>query len=171
MSLIERLNRNSVTKDVQRPSFNPLGLITRSRVRLKVRAKIAYAIDRQAIALGEKPQDFRNLKQQNITDLGFCVSVVNSGSSRVTLSEVGLIGWFDAPRISLHEPMLHDNKPWPRVLMPGDEVVTHFGTRLKGHSVLPSMRRVYAKTAYEEEFYGGGPAIRFYVRHVMAGQD
>ena len=162
MSLIERLKRGVVARDARRPSFSPIDLIVRNRMRLKVRAKVAYAIDRQAIALGEKPKDIRNLKRQNITDLGFCISVVNMGSTRLAVSEVGLIGWFDAPRISLFEPMLHDNKPWPRVLMPGEEVIAHFGTRLKGHTVLPQMRRVYAKTAHEEMFFGGGPAIRFY---------
>jgi len=81
------------------------------------------------------------------------------------------MGWFDSPRISLFEPMLHDNKPWPRVLLPGEEVITHFGTRLKGHTVLSQMCRVYAKTTYEETFFGGGPAIRFYARHVLSEQE
>ena len=93
-----------------------------------MRAKVAYAIDRPAIALGEKPKDFRNLKRQNITDLGFCILVVNSGTTRLTVSDIGLMGWFDSSRISLFEPMLQDNKPWPRVVMPGEEVITHFGT-------------------------------------------
>lgn len=171
MSIIERLNRSAVARESRRPVFSPVSLIVRNKVRLKVRAKVAYAIDRQAIALGEKPKDFRNLKRQNITDLGFCISVVNSGTTRLTISEVGLMGWFDSPRISLFEPMLHDNKPWPRVLLPGEEVITHFGTRLKGHTVLPQMRRVYAKTAYEETFFGGGPAIRFYARHMLPEQE
>ena len=171
MSLIERLNRSALAREPGLPAFHPARLITGKRIRLKVRAKIAYAIDRQAIALGEKLKDFRNLKRQNITDLGFCITVVNSGSSRVTVSEVGLIGWFDTPRISLHEPLLHDNKPWPRMLMPGEEVITHFGTSLKGHTVLHAVRRVYAKTAYEETFFGGGPAIRFYARHSLAEQE
>ena len=92
-----------------------------------MRAKVAYAIGYQAIAQGEKPKDFRNLKRQKITDLGFCISVLNSGTTRLTVSEVGLMGWFDSPQISLFEPMLHDNKPWPSVLLPGEEVITLFG--------------------------------------------
>ncbi len=45
------------------PRLVPLISLVRNRIRLKVRAKVAYAIDRLAIALGEKPKDFRNLKR------------------------------------------------------------------------------------------------------------
>lgn len=63
MSITERLNRSAVARESRCPVFSPVSLIMRNKVRLKVRAKVASAIDRQAIALGEKPKDFRNLKR------------------------------------------------------------------------------------------------------------
>lgn len=144
--------------------LNPLIMIAQPKIYLRVRAKIVCAVGKQAIALGDRPQDFKDLQSKIFLDPGFCISVQNCGKIKVTLSEVGLTGWSDKPRISLHEPMLHDNKPWPRILFPGDTVVTHFGTRLKGHPVLSSMRRVYAKTSNEDEFFGSGPAVRFYIQ-------
>ncbi len=162
MSLIERLKRGVVARDARRPSFSPIDLIVRNRMRLKVRAKVAYAIDRQAIALGEKPKDIRNLKRQNITDLGFCISVVNMGSTRLAVSEVGLIGWFDAPRISLFEPMLHDNKPWPRVLMPGEEVIAPFRHSAEGpHRPAPDASGLREDSSRRDVFRRRS-GVRFY---------
>jgi hypothetical protein len=135
--------------------------------RVRVRAKLAFALGRDAIALSERLEDFAKLGRERVTDIGFCISVRNDGGFPVNVVEVGLIGRFSSPRIALHEPLLHDNKPWPRRLAPGEEVVAHFGTRLKALPVLRDIRRVYAQTRQDEMCYGAGPALRYYIGHAL----
>jgi hypothetical protein len=53
-----------------------------------------------------------------------CIEIVNEVRRSLICAEVGLAGRFDAPRITMHGPMLHDNKGWPRRLDPGELVVT-----------------------------------------------
>jgi hypothetical protein len=82
----------------------------------------------------------------------------------VTITEVGFTGRFESPQVALHEPLLHDNKPWPRRLGPGESVIAHAGSRLKGHPVLAQLKRAYAKTDNDETRYGSSSALRHYVK-------
>ncbi|MDP7603518.1 MAG: hypothetical protein QF546_06750, partial [Alphaproteobacteria bacterium] len=135
-------------------------------LRLSVRPKIAYAISNDAIAIAERLKDLLAIRRQPVAEVGLCVEVVNRGEQAVTITEVGFTGRFESPQVALHEPLLHDNKPWPRRLGPGESVIAHAGSSLKGHPVLPNLKRAYAKTDNDETSYGTSSALRHYVKSV-----
>ncbi|MDP6624344.1 MAG: hypothetical protein QF754_18975 [Alphaproteobacteria bacterium] len=155
----------------KRPHAKPRGLAAflPSRAdgsRLSVRPKIAYAISNDAIAIAERLKDLLAIRRQPVAEVGLCVEVVNRGEQAVTITEVGFTGRFESPQVALHEPLLHDNKPWPRRLGPGESVIAHAGSSLKGHPVLPNLKRAYAKTDNDETSYGSSSALRHYVKSV-----
>lgn len=80
----------------------------------------------------------------------------------MTVTEVGLTGGAEGPQIPMIDPLLHDNGPWPRRLAPGETVIAHFGSGLKGHPVLPKVRRAYALTDEGRVLTGPTPALRPY---------
>ena len=133
-------------------------------LRLSVRPKIAYAISNDAIAIAERLKDLKALRRQPVADVGLCVEVENQGEEAVTITEIGFTGRFESPQVALHEPLLHDNKPWPRRLGPGEKVIAHAGSSLKGHPVLSDLKRAYAKTDNDETSYGTSSALRHYIR-------
>ncbi len=137
--------------------------------RVRVRPKIAYAFAGDAIALSDSPSDLAKLGKKAIADFGFCIDVLNEGETTITVTEVGLAGWFETPQVAVHEPLLHDNKPWPRVLRPGDNVVAHLATSLKTHPILKSLKRAYIRTSDDLVCYGpGGAAMRFYIKQARS---
>ncbi|HJP22696.1 MAG TPA: hypothetical protein QF861_14180 [Alphaproteobacteria bacterium] len=155
----------------KRPHAKPRGLAAflpsrTDGLRLSVRPKIAYAISNDAIAIAERLKDLLAIRRQPVAEVGLCVEVVNRGEQAVTITEVGFTGRFESPQVALHEPLLHDNKPWPRRLGPGESVIAHAGSSLKGHPVLPNLKRAYAKTDNDETSYGTSSALRHYVKSV-----
>ncbi len=155
----------------KRPHAKPRGLAAflpsrTDGLRLSVRPKIAYAISNDAIAIAERLKDLLAIRRQPVAEVGLCVEVVNRGEQAVTITEVGFTGRFKSPQVALHEPLLHDNKPWPRRLGPGESVIAHAGSSLKGHPVLPNLKRAYAKTDNDETSYGTSSALRHYVKSV-----
>ncbi|MDP6406358.1 MAG: hypothetical protein QF797_14255 [Alphaproteobacteria bacterium] len=155
----------------KRPHAKPRGLAAflpsrADGLRLSVRPKIAYAISNDAIAIAERLKDLLAIRRQPVAEVGLCVEVVNRGEQAVTITEVGFTGRFESPQVALHEPLLHDNKPWPRRLGPGESVIAHAGSSLKGHPVLPNLKRAYAKTDNDETSYGSSSALRHYVKSV-----
>ena len=137
------------------------------RPRLRLRAKVAYALSGHAIAITDRPADIAHLGQEVLASLGLCLEVFNDGDDAVTITEVGLTGRFDSPRVAVHEPLLHDNKPWPRILQPGEQVITHLATDLGTHPVLNSLRRCYVSTDKDTVIHAnGGTALRFYIKQM-----
>jgi len=155
-----------------RPSFGGRSssdgdALVEPKVRLRVRPKIIYAFAGDAIAISDQPGDLAKLGKESIAEIGLCIEVVNDGDANITVAEVGLAGWFESPQIAVHEPLLHDNKPWPRTLKPGENVVAHLATGLKNQSVLKSFKRAYVRTTDDVVCYGaGGPALKFYIKRM-----
>jgi hypothetical protein len=155
-----------------RPSFggrsNSDGdVIVEPRIRLRVRPKITYAFAGDGIAISDQPGDLAKLGKESIAEIGLCIDVLNDGDAPITIAEVGLAGWFESPQIAEHEPLLHDNKPWPRTLKPGENVIAHLASGLKHQSVLKSFRRGYVRTTDDLTYYGaGGPALKFYIKRM-----
>jgi len=135
--------------------------------RLRLKAKLAYALSGQTIAITDRPGDIAHLGRDVIANVGLCLEIFNDGGDAVTITEVGLIGHFDSPRVAVHEPLLHDNKPWPRTLQPGEQVITHMASDLGKHPVLKSLRRCYLRTDKDALVHAnGGTALRFYIKQM-----
>jgi len=155
-----------------RPSFggrsNSDGdVIVEPKVRLRVRPKITFAFAGDGIAISDQPGDLAKMGKESIAEIGLCIDVFNDGDASIAIAEVGLAGWFESPQIAVHEPLLHDNKAWPRTLQPGENVIAHLATGLKNQSVLKSFRRAYARTTDDVVCYGaGGPALKFYIKRM-----
>ena len=116
--------------------------------RLRVRPKLAIAIARETVVLSDHPREVNALSARPLTGPSLCLEIVNDGRRPLVCAEVGLAGRFDAPHITMHEPMLHDSKGWPRRLDPGESVITYFGPGLANH---PGSRRHAARLgAYDE---------------------
>jgi hypothetical protein len=134
-----------------------------SRYRLQVVPKLAVPLGAEALALGERPQDYGQFRPR-LGRSGLCLMIVNAGLEPLTLVEIGLEGRFGSPRISMHEPLFHDAGQRPRELGPGDSVVAYFASRLRHHEVLAQMRRAYVTTADGRVWSGTSPALRYFVR-------
>ena len=135
--------------------------------RLRVRPKLAIAIARETVVLSDHPRAVNALSARPLTGPSLCLEIVNDGRRPLVCAEVGLAGRFDAPRITMHEPMLHDSKGWPRRLDPGESVITYFGPGLANHPVLADMRRAWAHTTSGETWRGTGPALRYFVKDAV----
>ena len=135
--------------------------------RLDLRVKIAYAISGQAIAITDRPGDIAHLGKETISGVGLCLDIFNEGDDAVTITEVGLIGRFESPQLAVHEPLLHDNKPWPRTLQPGERVIAHMASDLGLHPVLASLRRCYVRTDNDALVHANGStALRYYIKQM-----
>ena len=135
--------------------------------KLRLRAKVAYALSGQAIAITDRPGDIAHLGKETIANIGLCLDIFNDGDEAVTVTEVGLTGRFDSPRVAVHEPLLHDNKSWPRTLQPGEQVIAHMASDLATHPILKSLRRCYVYTDQDQlVFANGGTALRFYIKQM-----
>jgi hypothetical protein len=134
---------------------------------LEVRTKIAYAISGQAIAITDRPGDLAHLGKETIAGVGLCLDIFNQGDHTITVTEAGLVGLFDSPRVAVHEPLLHDNKPWPRTLEPGERVIVYLPSDLGTHPVLGSLRRGYVRTDSDALVQAnGGAALRYYIKQM-----
>lgn len=139
----------------------------KARERIRVRPKITYAFAGDGIAISDQPADLAKLGKGSVAEIGLCIDISNEGETSVTIAEVGLAGWFESPQIAEHEPLLHDNRPWPRVLKPGEQVIAHLASGLKNHPILKSLKRAYVRTDDDVVRYGaGGPALRYYIKHM-----
>ncbi len=143
------------------------GAVIKAKRRLRVRPKITYAFAGDGIAISDQPGDLAKLGKTSVADIGLCIEISNEGGADITVAEVGLAGWFDSPRIAEYEPLLHDNRPWPRLLKPGEHVIAHLPSGLKHQSVLKSLKRAYVRTDDDIVSYAaGGPALKYYVKHM-----
>jgi hypothetical protein len=135
--------------------------------RLRLKAKVAYAISGQAIAITDRPGDIAHLGKEVIASVGLCLDIFNDGDEEVTVTEVGFVGRFDKPQLAVHEPLLHDNGPWPRTLQPGEQVIAHMASDLGDHPVLGSLKRCYVRTNSDVLIHAnGGTALRFYIKQM-----
>jgi len=135
--------------------------------RLRLRTKVAYAIPGPAIAITDRPGDIAHLGKEVMANVGLCLEVFNDGDDAVSITEVGFVGWFDRPQLAVHEPLLHDNKPWPRVLQPGQQVIAHMASDLGTHPILGALKRSYVRTETDSLVHAnGGTALRFYIKQM-----
>ena len=138
--------------------------------RLTVVPKLVVPLGREAIAMADRPADVATVPGMTMSKVGLCVMIVNSGVEPVTVVEIGLVGRFGHPRIVMREPLLHDNKPWPRRLRAGETVVAYFASDIAGHHVLPAMRRAFAGSLEGATWLGASPALSWYVRSRRSGR-
>lgn len=91
--------------------------------------------------------------------LGLAIEVINMSAFPVTVSEVGLtkgsnkIG--NNGRYAIINPMIIDDKPWPRRLESRESVTVYSQDQLG-----PDAGRAYVTTACGETRYGDSPALR-----------
>lgn len=135
--------------------------------RLRLRAKVAYALSGHTIAIMDRPSDITHLGHEVLASVGLCLEIFNDEDDEVTITEVGLTGRFDSPRVAVHEPLLHDKKTWPRILQPGEQVISYLASDLGNHPVLGSLKRCYVGTDRDVVIYAnGGMALRFYIKQM-----
>lgn len=130
---------------------------------VRIHARLAHAIGRATIAIGDEPTDFRGLRAKTVAPPGLCIVVSNRGKRPVTITEVGLTRGGDGPQIAMVLPHLHDRGAWPRTLNPGQEVVAHFGSDLESKPLLAMMRRTYAATLDGRVLLGDATALHHYL--------
>ena len=133
-------------------------------VRLRVRPKIAFAIGRQAMAMSHSLWALRTVEAHRTCQTGLCLEIRNDGREPVRIDEIGLTGWFEDPWLSMAEPHLHDNGPWPRWLAPGATTIAYFDSSLRENPTLGGVRRAYVRTAEGELAFGRSGALRAFVR-------
>ena len=138
-------------------------------VRLRVRPKIAFAIGNQAMAMSHSPRALRTVEAHRTCQTGLCLEVRNDGREPVRIDEIGLCGWFEDPWLSMAEPHLHDNGPWPRWLKPGATTIAYFDSSLRHNPALGGVRRAYVLTAEGELAFGRSRALRAFVRSAARG--
>ena len=95
------------------------------------------------------------------------LEVINLSKFSVTVDEVGLRARWDRNRLVLVNPIVPDEKPWPRKLDPRESVTIHFNlTNLIESPRFPTVVRAYATTACGTTCFGTSGALRDLVRHV-----
>jgi hypothetical protein len=139
---------------------------TRDTRRLRVRPKVAYAISREAVAMGDRPNELAAIAKSSLATPTLCLVIENVGREAVTVDEVGLSGWFDRPRLAMDEPLFHDAKGWPRRLAPGDSMVAYLTPAIQKHPVLSETRFGYAQSTAGEIWTGTSAAVPFFVASV-----
>jgi hypothetical protein len=132
--------------------------------RLHVVPKLATPVGREAIALGDGPNEMRHIPGHALDRSGLCLLIVNAGVEPVIVSEIGLMGRLGRPRVTMREPLLHDSRAWPRCLQPGESVVAYFASNIKRHPVLPQVRRAFVADEDGRMFTASSPALHFFVR-------
>ena len=124
---------------------------------------MAYGVSRETLILTDRPRDLRALEPRRVSSPTLCLQIGNGGREPVTVDEIGLVGWFDRPRIGMREPLLHDGKPWPRKLAPDETVIVYLRPEIQNHSVLPSIRFGYALSDRSEIWIGASAAIPYFL--------
>ena len=137
--------------------------------RLHIIPKLATPVGSEAIALGDGPNDMRNIPGHALDRSGLCLLIVNAGVEAIVASEIGLMGSLGRPRVTMREPLLHDARTWPRHLEPGDSVVAYFASSIKRHSVLAQMRRAFVVDNDGKLFTASSPALTYFVREYAEG--
>jgi hypothetical protein len=93
------------------------------------------------------------------------IEVINLSKFPVTVDEVGLRPRWSKRRFVLVNPVLPDEKPWPRKLEPRESVTVPFDfMQLVACPQLPSATHAYATTICGTTCYGGSGALREFVR-------
>ena len=105
MAALDRLVRGRALPRVRRAG---------ARLKLRVRPKIAFAIGSEAVAMSHNTRALSAVEPHRVSRAGLCLEIRNQGSEPVRIDEIGLTGWFEEPWLSMAEPHLHDNGPWPR---------------------------------------------------------
>ena len=136
----------------------------RSRCKLRVRPKIAFAIGAHAMAMSHSPRALRAVEAHRSCQTGLCLEIGNDGAEPVRIDEIGLTGWFEDPWLSMTEPHLHDNGPWPRWLEPGATTIAYFDSSIRANPALGGVRRAYVLTSEDELAFGRSGALRAFVR-------
>ncbi len=131
--------------------------------RLRIRPKVAYAISREAVAMGDRPRELALIARSSLSTPTLCLVIDNVGREAVTIDEVGLAGWFDHPMLGMTEPLFHDALGWPRTLAPGDSVVAYLTPAIHKHPVLSETRFGFAQSTGGEIWTGTSAAIPFFV--------
>lgn len=151
------------------PRPRPSAARTGVGARLRVRPKIAFAIGDQAMAMSHSPRALRTVEAHRTCQTGLCLEIRNDGREPVRIDEIGLTGWFEDPWLSMSEPHLHDNGPWPRWLEPGATTIAYFDSSLRENPALGAVRRAYVLTAEGELAFGRSRALRAFVRAARRG--
>ena len=153
---------------IARTILNAMPRLTHG-ARLHVIPKLATPVGSEAIALGDGPGEMRHIPGHALDRSGLCLLIVNAGIETVVASEIGLIGRWGRPRVTMREPLLHDARAWPRRLEPGDSVVAYFSSNIKRHSVLAQMRRAFVVDENGMMFTAVSPALTYFVREYAQG--
>ncbi len=140
-----------------------------ARLKLRVRPKIAFAIGSEAMAMSHRPRALRAVEPHRACQTGLCLDIRNQGAEPVRIDEIGLTGWFEEPWLSMAEPHLHDNGPWPRWLDPGATMIAYFDSSVRRHPALGGVRRAYVRTAEGELAFGRSGALRSFVHAARRG--
>ena len=140
-----------------------------ARVKLRVRPKIAFAIGAEAMAMSHSPRALKTVEAHRACQTGLCLEIRNDGREPVRIDEIGLTGWFEDPWLSMAEPHLHDNGPWPRWLEPGATAIAYFDSSLRENPALGAVRGAYVLTSEGELAYGRSGALRAFVRAARSG--
>ena len=131
---------------------------------LALTPKLVIAISAHAVVMSDDPHEFDGLGQPPVGAPGLCLEIVNKSRASVRIDEVGLAGRYDEPWLAMAEPHLHDNKPWPRDLAPGEAVAAHLDSAIREHPAFGDVRRAWARTSENEIIYGRSDALRAFVR-------
>jgi hypothetical protein len=126
--------------------------------------KIAFAIGKQAMAMSHSPRALRTVEAHRACPAGLCLEIRNGGREPVRIDEIGLTGWFEDPWLSMAEPHLHDNGPWPRWLAPDVTTIAYFYASLRGNPALGGVRPAYVLTGDGELAFGRSGALRSFIR-------
>ena len=140
-----------------------------ARLKLRVRPKIAFAIGSEAVAMSHSTRALSAVEPHRASRAGLCLEIRNDGAEPVRIDEIGLTGWFEEPWLSMAEPHLHDNGPWPRWLEPGATTIAYFDSSLGHHPALNGVRRACVRTAEGELAFGRSGALRSFVRAARRG--
>lgn len=125
--------------------INTLHALDKSRVKLLVRPKNAFALGRAN------------------PELTFCIEIINLSAFAVTVEDVGFLFRGTEWRGSLIHPIIMDGGKWPRRLEPRSSVTIHCQTP----SAKPGtkIKCAYAKTQCGYTKTGTTPALKEIARH------
>ncbi|CAK0757390.1 conserved hypothetical protein [Gammaproteobacteria bacterium] len=88
------------------------------------------------------------------------IEINNLSKFAVTVKEVGLRSRFSKKRMSLINPVLYDEKPWPRKLDPREIVIVPFDfATLIDHPRLLHVTHAYATTNCGTTYFGSSCAL------------
>jgi hypothetical protein len=125
----------------------------RDRVKLRVTPKVAYPVN-----MGD---DRTRL----------CIEVVNLSTFPVTICDVGFSVRFSKDRLAVIDPILPDQKPWPRRLEPREAFTVYCSPSLAAEPRLQLVRGAYAKTDCGETGFGKNKGLSHYIAKAPKRSD